>query len=202
MILNNKKINLAAVACFMFTGLNLQASPIETDHDILLEIKGAVFKPTNDNFRTIYNNCPEFGVELTGNMFDRLYAFASADILQKTGETVALTSSTQVTILNLALGAKYFFPFAHGDFYLGLGVEPTFLCTKDETPTPIKQTQWSCGGIAKSGVIVNLPRSLFMDFFFDYTFVASNSYASNPAKLNIAHLDGCLFGVGFGYRFN
>ena len=196
----NKKITI--LSCLMLAGINLQASPIETEHDILLEVKGSVFKPTNDTFRNIYNNCPEFGIELTGNMFDRLYAFASADVLRKTGETVTLDSSTQVTVANLALGVKYFVPFAHGDFYFGLGVEPTFLCTNDETPTPVKQTQWSCGGVAKSGVIVNLPRSLFMDFFFDYTFVASNSYTSNPAQLNIAHLDGCLFGVGFGYRFN
>ena len=204
MIFVNKKIIACLFVIFMFVDTRLDAvSDNEFDRDILAEFKGAVFVPTNQTLKDLYNNCPEFGVEVTGNLFDRLYAFTSVDFLRKEGQTIALANSTQLSIVNLALGVKYFVPFSHGDFYLGLGVEPTFLSTIDQFTAGIfKHTQWSCGGIAKSGVIIDIPNSFFIDLFFDYSFVKSDSYSGSPVQLNETHLDGCLFGIGIGYRFH
>lgn len=169
--------------------------------DILFEAKGSIFVPTNEKFRSVYDNCGDFGVEFTGNLFDRLYGFTSVDFLFKDGLTVALGSTTRMNIVNIGIGAKYFVPFDHGDFYVGLGIEPTYFCTHSQVPETIKQATWTCGGIAKAGVIFNMPRSFFVDLFFDYSFVKADFYSGMPTEFNQAHLDGCLFGVGFGYRF-
>ncbi|MBV8660597.1 MAG: hypothetical protein JO129_00410 [Candidatus Dependentiae bacterium] len=170
--------------------------------DILLEFSAAVFVPSNETFKSIYNNCPEFSIELTGLMFNQLYAFTSVDFLRKDGVTPNFASPTQVNIVNLALGAKYFFNFSHVDLYFGIGIAPTYLCTIDQIPETFKQSQWSCGGIAKSGLIVNLPHAMFLDFFFDYSFVKSSSYSSSPTILQNTILNGCVLGIGFGYRFH
>jgi len=203
MKLFNQKIIISIIACFTFAHSNIQALAMPAhERDILLEGKAAVFVSADDTFKNIYNNCPDFGVELTGRLFDRLYAFTSVDFIRKDGTTVALTSPTQLSIVNIALGAKYFLPFSRGDFYFGVGIVPTFLCTNDEIPVMLHQTQWSCGGIAKLGLIVNLPRSLFLDFFADYSFVKSESYSASPVQLQKTHLDGAVLGIGFGYRFH
>ncbi len=199
----NKKIITSIFGYFLLTSLNLQALKApEYDRDILFEGKVAAFVPTNDTMKDIYNNCPNFGLEVTGRLLDHLYAFSSVDFVRKDGSSVELASPTQLSIINLAVGAKYFLPFSHGDFYVGLGVEPTFLSTNDRIPEPLHQIQWSCGGIAKAGLIVDLPHSLFLDFYFDYSFVKSNSYSNSPPQLQETYLDGCLFGIGFGYRFH
>lgn len=171
-------------------------------HDILLEAKGSVFVPTDALFRDLYGNCGVFAVEMTSNMFDQWYVFTSVDFLIKNGQTVTIETPSKIDIVNIGFGAKYFMPFQHGDFYVGLGIEPTYVKIANQLSAVDTQTNWSCGGVAKIGVIVDLPRSLFLDFFFDYSFVKSTFYTSNPTQTNITHLDGCLFGLGFGYRFN
>ncbi len=189
------KIITSLLLCFGFVATTAA-------HDILVEAKGSIFVPTNEAFRDIYNNCGDFGLEFTGNLFDHLYGFTSVDFLFKDGQTVVFNSSTRMNIVNIGVGAKYFVPFKHGDFYIGLGIEPTYFCTHNQVPEMVKQARWTCGGIAKSGVILNMPNSFFVDLFFDYSFVKADFYTGSPVQLKEAHLDGCLFGIGVGYRFN
>jgi len=166
-------------------------------HDVLLEVKGAAFVPTSELFKNIYGTCGDFGVELTaGELFKNLYSFGSIDFYLKDGITSELESTTRVTMLNFALGLKYFVPFHQGDFYIGLGVEPSRMTTQDENSLTLQDVQWGCGGIAKVGVLVDLPHSLFTDIFFNYSFVNFNGTEQSTP------VNGCLFGIGFGYRFN
>ena len=191
----NKKIIACVFACFMVT--------TTTAYDILLELKGAAFVPTSDVFQQIYNNCGEFGVELTaGDLGHNLYAFTSVDFLTKDGATVALESPTKVMKVDFALGLKYLVPFSCGDFYVGLGVQPSRLFTHNEMTLPIDQSQWSCGGIAKVGTFFDLPRSFFADIFIDYSFVDFKSSIGLSEQFVTTAVNGCLFGIGFGYRFN
>ena len=174
----------------------------ESDRDILVEFKGSIFVPSNELFDDVYGNCGDFGVEVTGNILDRLYAFFSADFIMKDGATVELSSFTKINIVNLGLGVKYFVPFKHGDFYVGLGIEPTFIGLQNHTPALQEQQAWVCGGIAKVGFIVDLASSLFLDFFVNYSFAKADFYTSQPLQINTTYLNGALFGIGLGYRFN
>ena len=171
-------------------------------HDVLLEVKGAAFVPTSQVFKEIYNSCGDFGIELTaGELCKHLYVFSSIDFLIKNGETVALESPTKVSIFNLALGLKYFVPFSYGDVYFGLGVQPSRLATHDATALPVDESQWTCGGIAKAGVIFDMPNSFFADIFVNYSFAKFNATVGSSVS-GTTNVDGCLLGVGLGYRFN
>ena len=192
----NKKIIACVFACFMVTSL--------TAYDLLLELKGAAFVPTSDVFKQIYDTCGEFGIELTaGNLGHNLYAFTSIDFLTQNGATAELESPTKVVKVDFALGLKYLVPFSCGDFYVGLGVQPSRLFTRNEMTLPIDQSQWSCGGIAKIGAFFDLPRSFFADIFIDYSFVNFKTLVGYSSDQFVTTaVDGCLFGIGFGYRFN
>lgn len=171
-------------------------------HDVLLEVKGAAFLPTSEIFRDMYHYCGNFGGEATvGSGFDHVYGFGSIDFLVKHGNTVELNNPTKMTIVNFALGLKYFVPFEHGDFYLGVGVQPTHLTTFDRISAEllVLQSQWSCGGIAKMGVIFDLPHSLFVDLYFDYSFVKFDNFGVDAGQTPV---NAGLLGVGIGYRFN
>jgi outer membrane protein W len=194
-------ISLKKIVASIFL-LSVGSIAIASDRDILVEFKGSIFVPSNENFDNNFGNCGDFGLELTGNMFDRLYAFASADFIVKDGSTVELTSFTKINIVNLGLGVKYFVPFNHGDFYVGLGIEPTYVGIKNQIPHLLEQQSWICGGIAKAGLIIDLPCSLFLDFFIDYSFAKANFYNSTPVQMTTTYLNGALFGIGLGYRFN
>lgn len=173
----------------------------ESDRDILVEFKGSIFVPSNDLFHDVYGNCGDFGVEITGNLLDRLYAFFSTDFIVKHGLTSELGSASQLNLVNMGVGLKYFVPFKHGDFYVGLGIEPTYLGMRNETLLGLfEQQSWVCGGIAKVGFIVDVGHSFFLDFFVDYSFAKADF--NNNAEQNTVYLNGALYGLGFGYRFN
>lgn len=175
------------------------------DHDIIIEGKGAYFLSTNSTFKNIYNNGGGiYGAELTAKIYDHWYGFISADFFSKKGKSIGLCSPTKVNIIDVGIGLKYLLPFEYGDFYIGLGALPTYLRTKDCSPYVVsKQKNWGCGGIAKAGAYINLPRSFIMDLFFDYSFVkmAPHCCSSRTIITHKAILNGCWFGVGLGYRF-
>jgi len=186
---------LMALSC-----MSLQA------HDVLIEAKGAYFLSTNHLFKDIYNNGGgRYGGELTVKLYKHLYGFASADFLSKRGRSIGCCSPTKVNLINLGLGLKYMIPFCYGDFYVGLGVLPTHLRTKDCSAFVIpKRSKWGCGGIGKIGTYFNLSPHVLVDIFVDYSFVKIpfKCRSNQPTQSHTANLSGCGFGAGFGYRFN
>lgn len=187
-------------------------------HDILVEVDAAYFLSTNHTFRNIYNNGGGmYGGEVTFNLdwlercgleeclCDQLYGFVSADFLSKKGHSIGLCTPTKVNIANIGIGLKYLFPFCYGDWYLGLGVLPTHLKTRDCSPFVIpKRSKWGCGVIGKIGAIFDLNKSYFLDLYFDYSYTKI-PFSCCPGAITQsrdANLSGCWFGAGLGYRFN
>lgn len=219
-------------------------------HDILLEFKGAYFLPTNHTFRKVYHNGGAiWGPELTGRLYKSLYGFVSTDIFMRKGKSLGLCIPTHVTTVNIGLGLKYMVPFSCGDFYVGLGIMPGYLHTKDKSPYVISpRNKGFCGGIAKMGAYFDLPKSFVIDLFFNFSFANAkfkcnttcnttstvacnttcttecntgckkacdtgcNSLCATPGgqsttvdlsaiRGRTAHLNGCWFGVGIGYRW-
>lgn len=184
-------------------------------HDVLLEIKGAAFIPTNDCFKRIYGKSAGiFGAEVTFNAWDNcecgkwlsnFYGFVSADFLSKSGNSIGLCTPTKAEIATIGIGIKYLFPFYCADLYLGIGALPTHLRTKNCSPYVIQKTSdWSCGGIAKFGAFIDLPCSFFLDLFVDYQFVTVKPKCCPTAGVQFhnAALNGVIAGAGLGYRFN
>ena len=133
------------------------------------------------------------------------YGFVSTDFFSKYGHTCNFNTPTKINIASIGLGVKYFVPFSHGDFYLGLGVLPTHLSTFNDSPyVHFKTSKWGCGGIAKTGFYFDLPHNFLLDVFFNYSFVkVSFKWCRDGfTQFHKANLSGCWFGAGLGYRFN
>jgi opacity protein-like surface antigen len=173
-------------------------------HDVILEAKGAYFLATNKTFRNIYDKGGGiYGGELTFALRNPWYGFASVDFFRKCGKTCNFCSPTKVSITSLALGVKYLMPFEHGDVYVGLGILPTHVKTKDCSPfvAPIL-SKWGCGGIGKIGVYFNMPDNFTFNVFYNYSFVHVGCVKPCvPTQPRRADLSGSWFGVGLGYRF-
>ena len=172
--------------------------------DLLIEVKSALFLPTNANFKNIYSKKGGiYGLELTGELGNHWYGFMSADFFKKHGYTVDFNSPTKVKITNLGIGLKYFLPFSNGDLYFGLGVLPTHLHTIDSSEfVPASHAKWSCGGLVKFGLILDIAEHLFVDLFCDYDFAQVNFkfIPNQPTQLHNARLNSFWLGLGVGWR--
>lgn len=175
--------------------------------DILLEFKAAYFWPQDSCVRSIYGNGGAlYGPEVTFGLCEETnwYGFASIDFFNKSGRSVGLCDVTKIRVMPVALGAKYFVPFCYGDFYVGLGFQPTHLKTINCSEFVAQTTsKWGFGGIAKVGSYFDLPCNFFVDLFLDYSFVkvGCTNCAVDTVPLK-ANLSGVIFGAGIGYRFN
>jgi hypothetical protein len=175
--------------------------------DVLVEFKGAYFYPQSSVFRHIYHNAALWGPEVTFKLCDQFYGFVSADFLIKRGDSIGLHTPTKVFLIPLGVGLKYFIPFHYGDFYVGLGFQPTRLHTNDCSPFVVREhTKWGYGGIAKFGTYINLSCNLILDLFVDYSFVKVPFHCTQgptgPLIPRKADISGAIFGAGLGYRFH
>lgn len=178
--------------------------------NVLLEFKAAYFLSASSQFKDIYGKGSAlYGPELTFQLAcnKNWYGFVSADFFTKSGHSIGLDNKTKVFMMPLAIGLKYFVPFSYGDFYLGLGFQPTYLRTKNDSQYVIKHSaKWGFGGIVKGGVYFKLPYHLLLDIFVGYSFVKAGHHRkygtiTNTIVSRKADLSGGVFGCGLGYRF-
>jgi len=137
------------------------------------------------------------------NWYGNFYGFASAQFLSKDGCTIGLNTPTKMYLSPLGLGLKYLVPFCYGDFYVGLGFQPLHLKTVNCSPeVPQTTSKWGFGGVSKLGAYFDLPCNLFMDLFFDYSFVQVKCNTCSPLVVPVtATMNGAILGLGIGYRF-
>jgi hypothetical protein len=180
--------------------------------DILVEFKGAYFKPTGKRFKHIYKGGALYGPELTVQLSecsDHWYGFLSVDYYSKKGYSIGLHNPTKVSLLPIGIGIKYFVPscwWNNTDFYVGLGFQPIRVHTHDFSPFVIpKITKWAFGGIAKAGAYINFSCNFFLDLFIDYSFARASSKQAlaltGPVVPLRSSVSGVIFGAGLGYRF-
>lgn len=191
---------------YLFASILFICAPLFC-RDVLLEFKGAYFLPTDSCVKKIFHKGGAlYGPEITFQLCEcsNWYGFASVDYLSKKGHSLGLCERTTMRIVPLAFGVKYFVPFCYGDFYVGLGFEPVHLKTINCSPfVQQKTSKWGFGGIAKVGAYFDLSCNYFLDLFIDYSVarVGCDKCSAGVIPLKVK-LDGAIFGVGLGYRFN
>lgn len=176
-------------------------------NDVLVEFKAAYFLPSDAGLKNIYGNGGAlYGPEVTFQLDEckKWYGFASIDFFSKKGHSVGLCTPTTMYMMPLAVGVKYFAEHCYGNFYAGLGFQPTRLkivnCSDNATQTT---TKWGFGGIVKFGSYFDLPCNYFIDLFIDYSFAkVGRDCCSTQATALKVNLNGAIFGVGLGYKFN
>lgn len=198
--------------CYILITILSSGSHIVLARNVLLEFKGAYFLPTNHTFKKIFHNGGAlYGPELTVQLSDcwNWYGFASIDYFQKKGHSIGLDDRTNVSLLPIALGLKYFVPVVCdcADLYAGLGFQTVRVHTKNDSAFVIPTlSKWGFGGIAKLGVYCYLPHNFFLDFSIDYSAVSvkKSDDTQGPTGTIVPlkpHVNGAIFAVGLGYRF-
>jgi hypothetical protein len=193
-----KKHFLAILALFFISAGNLYS------WDILAEGKAGYFYPSDNRFRKIYDGNGIYGGEISASIYDKLYAWGSADYFTAHGRSIGGHNRTRVTLIPISFGLKYFYPVSCVDLYLGAGFTRTLLETHDQSPFVIKHVRnWDWGGIVKWGGIINLDHGFFVDLFTNYSFQKTDFKRKDGLVIyrHTADISGWTFGAGVGYRF-
>lgn len=182
--------------------LILQASSL-CSFEWLTEAKASYFHPTGSTFKDIYSGSGLYGLEMSFSTVDRLYVWTSASAFYKSGKT-DFGTHTSVVFVPLGLGLKYFLTPDPVKLYIGAGGIIEYVRTHDKSDfVPEHTSKWGGGGIAKFGLLWNCTRSIFLDFFVDYSIVqVNNSYSQGGTLIpQNADMSGVSGGAGIGYRF-
>lgn len=191
------------VYVYSFLGLCSVATYLHA-RDVLVEAKVAYFLPTDHKCREIYSGGGMYGGECTFQVRQKLYGWISADYFSKEGSSIGGHDPTNIIMVPLGAGLKLLFPFKTADLYIGAGVLGTYVHMRDHSPFVIQSiSKWGVGGIAKVGVICNLPKHFFADLFTNYTYTKIDFHGTDHegGARQDANISGCSFGAGIGYRF-
>lgn len=187
----------------LFSSLFFTSFSLNTT-EVLTEIKGAYFRPTDQTFRDIYGSAQAlYTLELSPQLWKDLYAFTSGSFLYQTGHSTGDGSESTFYCIPIGTGLKYFYPIKWIDIYAGAGALAVYTHTKNDSPYVIREiSKWGYGGIFKLGALFN-KNSFFLDLFADYSIIHipfSDTRNGTIVPKN-GDLSGFSIGAGIGYRF-
>ncbi len=161
-----------------------------------LEIRYAGLYPTSNLFRHLYGNSSSWQLEVDQPMPFNLSVWSNLDYLSRGGEEKTCSVKTNVKILNLSLGLKYWLNYNDSTgFYIGLG--PTLAKTQIKNKGHCfdeHDTRLSVGAILKTGVTYFFYKNMFLDIFVDYLYLPVHFKKHS-------NVGGFKPGVGLGLRF-
>lgn len=172
--------------------------------EILSEVRAAYYYPTDSRFRDIYSDAGLYSFEVSVQAYKKLYPWTSVGFLYTSGHSVGEGDSTELYMIPLGLGLKYFFDFRGLKPYLGAGLVTGYVhIHNDSAYVERNQSDWVIGGVVKTGFLADLSEAIFFDFFMDYTYLTKNfdSSSHHYVVTRKGHLSGLSFGAGLGYRF-
>jgi hypothetical protein len=176
--------------------------------EVLPEFRGGYLWPTGSTFSDIYKNGGGYvGYEVSCQTYKGLYTWTNGSYFNKNGKSVGAsgTSSTQLYLVPLAGGFKWFWHVRSWDFYVGMGAVGTYIHTRDNSPYLIpKSHKWTYGGMTKMGVMTKLYDRLYLDFFADYTFSHRTKFPGTrdgTITRSPININNWMLGIGVGYRF-
>lgn len=167
----------------------------------IVEIRPAVFLPTNHTFQELYGKAePNYQIEVAKKLPDRfrtIWFWSNIDQLYQTGKLGNHCGSSTISVTNVSLGLKSIGSLSSwSQIYLGIG--PCFLRVHMDLDSPCFDekhlSRFSIGGAFKSGLYFTIKRKFILDLFCDYFY--------QPVNLqNCRNIGGLKIGLGFGYKF-
>lgn len=176
----------------------------ESVSNLTLEVKAAYFIPTSSTTRDIYGDSAITGLSFHFPIYYDLIGWIQTSYLKAKGKTLGLSNKTTMQLVPFVAGLNFAPRWGWFQPYIGLGIEPAYLHVENSSPYMIhKSAKWGVGGIAIFGMMFNLPYSLFLDFFGEYSYLKIPFHDSNHGKVvpRTADVSGVDFGAGIGYRF-
>ncbi|MBX7067422.1 MAG: hypothetical protein K1X28_09340 [Parachlamydiales bacterium] len=172
---------------------------------VLIEATGAYFLPTNDIYKKIYSHGSGiYGLEMSVHAWQELYAWTSVSYFSKGGRSIGEGDKTELKLVPIGVGLKYFFPIGCWDIYLSGGILASYLHLHDYSPFVIQSnSKWTVGGTGKIGVLWNLAQYFFIDAFSSYSYMKFDFDSTHGGKIvpHDVNLSGWSFGGAFGFRF-
>lgn len=162
-----------------------------------LQFRVGHFRPSSHLFRTIYQKGGiEYEVELDYEYVPGNTLWLNINSFERTGITEH-NEETKIHLHPLSAGIKQLIPFSSSiNLYLGLGSSCTFMHVSGKSLfLDERDHKHSWGVVAKSGILVLLSSSFFLDFFADYYYT---EITFDEQKRN---LGGLRAGVGIGLLF-
>lgn len=180
-----KRAFLALLLAFTMAG----AAAAET---IAVEIQAGRFRPADAAFREVYGSGPVFGVQVDLSVWGGLGFWAAAARFEKDGRLTLTGETTTITLVPLAIGARYAFGAGGLKTYAGLGIG--FIRYREDSPLG-KVDEGDFGFVGQAGIRIGLAGPLFADLQARWT-----KCVAEPAGVK-ADLGGFQAGLGLGVRF-
>lgn len=181
-----KKCIIITAILFILSGLGFGA-------EVIFELKGSYFSPTQSEFRDIYGGGLMFGGEVTIGSWNKLELWAGGSFFAKKGQLSYTKEETKVSIIPLGGGVKFKASTGSVNFYVGVGLQ---YYNYKETNEPMGEAKkGGLGFIGKIGGIVKLHAGLVIDLYIDYS-----RCKMTPADFTI-NIGGIKAGIGLGYEF-
>jgi len=169
----------------------------------ILEFRVSYCGFQNSTASDIYGNA--LGLEIENIFKMKKYSlWINFNYVSEKGSSLNVHNRTHLYLSTLSFGPKVFFPIKTSkvNFYLGAGLTGAYVHVKDDTDyLPSTTRKWSVGCVGKTGFLVNLHKSIFLDLFFDYYYQPTPTRKSSSLSQRYLNLGGYHTGVGMGYLF-
>jgi|GEM_PF-2025822 len=192
---------------FLITfGWLLFVSSARADHHIQWEVKGGAFHPNSPTFRKIYHDFQGiYSFEMSANIYPHLYGWMSTGYLLSKGYSLEQKYPTSVQYVPVGTGLSCKIPVIdYVDFYLGAGILAGYVQVQNHSPFIEDASKWAVGGIFKLKFLIQLPSSIFLDIFSDYSIMQFrfNNTQGGTIVPQTGDVSGFSFGLGIGYQYD
>ncbi|MDJ0652402.1 MAG: OmpW family outer membrane protein [Simkaniaceae bacterium] len=186
---------------FLLGAILLSAFQAESK-EILLEGKGSYFISKNKLFRDIYGKTGLYRIETNIQTWKDLYTWSSLGYLYARGYSTQKTK-TDFQLVPFSVGASYLCKYGNWTPYIGIGPTLAYCYVNNQSNYVTRhQPGWGIGFLTKLGFFAHVHKSVFLDFFADYSFMmAKFRYGEQLTERYKVDLSGYSFGAGLGLRF-
>lgn len=180
-----KKVFLLILICLFLTG---SASSV----DVIIQLKGSYFSPSEDAFKEIYGGGPMYGGEVNFQIHRAILFWVGGSFFSKQGRLTFTGEETRVKIIPAGGGIKVVLSGRGVDYYCGIGLN--YYQYKESNPIGLAK-KGGLGVVGRIGANVQLTAGLIIDLFVSYS-----RCRLKPADYEI-NIGGLEAGAGIGYSF-
>lgn len=155
------------------------------------------FSPASHSIKKTYSAAMvDYQIEVSRTVFCDWDLFFDIDYMTQSGKLPRLHRSTDLNIVPLSLGMRYYIPvYTNTWWYVGGGGCYTFTQIHNNTDCLKKNMKkWAFGGVFKTGLKYYLNDSLYANFFVDYFYQHCHLTKSDRRFRN-----SCSFASGSNY---
>ncbi|MCK4645766.1 MAG: hypothetical protein KAU46_05910 [Candidatus Aminicenantes bacterium] len=175
----------------LITTISLLLSGITNARDIVFELKGSYFHPSEEAFMDIYGEGMMYGAEVSIGVWKNLKLWVEGSYFSKKGKLTFTKEKTNLRIIPIGGGVKYVLSVGRIRFYSGIGIN--YYLFKETSPIgEVRKGEY--GILGKLGSYVKVNGRVMVNLYVDYSYCEMQ-----PAEFRI-NIGGIKAGIGIGYE--